>query len=1318
VTSGIAGTLTIDAAGGADNQLSVDNSGSTTAGTSITLGFNTTTGLYSIAGTGLATTTEIDYTASGGGAFADPTANADDGVLVKGEQPTSGAGDTFNIQNTYGNNSTTKVIGSALNDTFNVFDNTSGSNKTNNIAGMLTIDALAGADNRLIVDNSGASAGQIVTLSDAAAPGYKAITGLAPGEIDYAATGGNFLDPATPTVNDGILLRGSNSGGNTFNVQSTLGGSTTEIDGDGTSDIFNVSSDAPTNGGKLAGIQGILTVKGGSGTNNRLIVSDYGDSSSDTAVFVTNYSITGFAPAAIYYSAAGTFNNPATPTVNNGILLRGSNQGGNTFNVQSTLTGSTTEIDGDGPPTGNPNTFNIGSLAPASGGIVDNIQGALTVVGNGADTMNVDDTGSTAAKTGTLTATTLTGLNMGPSGITYSGLAKLNINLGSGGSTGNSFFINVADGTNLPALTNITAAQGGKDSLVGKWVTDFNGTLNLLNFVTSTITVGNNFNGTMTDKNPGYIQSITIGGSLTASGVLLVSSSSDPVNPTTPVGLLGDIGTMTVGGSIAGLVQTTGNITTLNVGPANTPTTGDVNDVSGQVLVAGQLTTASVSGNVSGLISETLTINSLYIGGSLSRSGIVSAVNAADPAKPTTLTGLLGNINSMNIGIDLAGQLIVSGALKTLTVHGGTPGTVTAGLIGTMSVNAGYGPLVGQIKENGIQRRIEADVPGAFPTPPPPPAPILPVAPAGITFQYFYEGLVSPSVEGISSTKLANPQLTARVSNATVNTGPDQFDLNLVTYSDTAKFNLARLDATGNSGVSGIRNVAVEGDILTSITAAASSFFAPDTSPAGVYLPQDTLAGVEVRDFFPLASVNAKTIQAVAFGSSVGTNGVTVTGQNDTGPAARNVLTTSTLIIKAGSLNVNAGETFRVPFADLSTQQVRFFIDTSTTNGSFDNKDIDFTLQGVSTANSAGTGNNTQPSNVARGAVVALITAVETFNPNTPGLVKSEVMENISLQGDGGSLTTFQPVGNTPTLPVQSFTPSITSTGPLGDVSVLGAMPSITAPSIFGSLTSTGAIPATSIIQTTGVRIDPITGASSAVSADFGRVYVTSSNKVSVVTTSIVQPSGTLDGKIISRGNLISLVEPSGNLTGLVAAQGNIGTFFTPSGGKLTRLGGITVGNPNSGRTLNGQVLTLGSIIGDVTINGGTVGGRIAARNSIVGNVTIVGTIDSNSALVSGGSIGSGTYGTKLNSGNILGIVAAVGPINAGTIGTTNTAQLYVQNDTADAAVIDSIFTQGVTPLSAADVFDQATLGDLLNLNQMTLNLSNLKVKSGKLSLS
>src|SRR5262249_1796980 len=83
------------------------------------------------------------------------------------------------------------------------------------------------------------------------------------------------------------------------------------------------------------------------------------------------------------------------------------------------------------------NVVNVGSKAPTAGGIVDNIKGALTIVGTGRDTLNVDDTGSTAAKTCTLTDTTLTGLDMGPDGITYSGVSSLNIHLGSGGTTFN-----------------------------------------------------------------------------------------------------------------------------------------------------------------------------------------------------------------------------------------------------------------------------------------------------------------------------------------------------------------------------------------------------------------------------------------------------------------------------------------------------------------------------------------------------------------------------------------------------------------------------------------------------------------------------------------------------------------------------------------------------------------------------------------------------------------------------------------------------------------------------------------------------------------
>ena len=69
-------------------------------------------------------------------------------------------------------------------------------------------------------------------------------------------------------------------------------------------------------------------------------------------------------------------------------------------------------------------------------GVVDLIQGDLNVVGGGdtGDQLNVDDTGSIGAKTGTLTSSTLTGLGLGGT-ITYTTFADLNVNLGQAGDT-------------------------------------------------------------------------------------------------------------------------------------------------------------------------------------------------------------------------------------------------------------------------------------------------------------------------------------------------------------------------------------------------------------------------------------------------------------------------------------------------------------------------------------------------------------------------------------------------------------------------------------------------------------------------------------------------------------------------------------------------------------------------------------------------------------------------------------------------------------------------------------------------------------------
>jgi hypothetical protein len=764
------------------------------------------------------------------------------------------------------------------------------------------------------------------------------------------------------------------------------------------------------------------------------------------------------------------------------------------------------------------------------------------------------------------------------------------------------------------------------------------------------------------------IKSLYIGGSVTHSGSILAINVADPAHPTSPTGLLGNIVTMTVVGSIAGLVQTSGNIATLDVGPANTPTSGDVNDVSGNVLVGGQLTTASVSGNVSGLVSETLTTNSFYIGGSLSRSGIVSAVNSVNAA--------LGNLNSMNIGIDLAGQLIVSGTLRTLVVHGGTPGTVTAGQIGTISVYASYGPLVAQIKEAGIQRRIEAAAPSApFPTPLGPPAPIPAISPAGIAFKYFYEGLFSPTVEGVSSTNLANPQLTAQVTNASGNTGPDQFDLSLVTYNDAAKFNLARLDA---NGVAGIRNVDVEGDVLTSVSSQASSFFPGDNTAAGIRLQLDKLAGVGVRDTLPTGFVQAKSIQALAFGSYsyVSSKGTVVAAGASAGGSAAAGLLTSTAIVQAN-------DTFRVPFADLTS--VGLYLATAVGGGKFDNSNVVFVVESTLSPNATATGNIATPSNVARGAVTALVNVIA---PVVKGKLQASVIQTISLWGDGGSLSTAQYIAQ-----------GITSTGPLGDVtqhSSLG-ITNVTAPSIFGSIIDAWG-PITGTVQTTGQGLDPISGQIKSFRPDWGEVYVTIVNKVPTLTVTTVQTSGAgLSGRLISRGNLNSQILASGGVQGLVATQGDIGIIV---GGH--RLGGIAF----SGK-FTGAEVTLGSIIGDVSITGGMFGNRIAAKGDIIGNVLVSGGMDASSAIVAGGEIGDATWGTQFTFlGTNYGFIAAKGPIRfaKGNPG----GKVFINATGSNADAIDAIFKDNAgQPLS----FDNTGL-DLGGLAMILENLDALYVNS------
>jgi hypothetical protein len=881
--------------------------------------------------------------------------------------------------------------------------------------------------------------------------------------------------------------------------------------------------------GSLSAGNGDNTIRGGSGTqtitvgngNNNIT---FGSGDSTITLGTGANTITGrIREGHVTISDPSSTDNDHTGAgLVDELILNGTTNPDNVHFSTGTLNGSpAVQIDdGTASSTWSVTAQNINTITFHGGGN----SGAI---GRDGDHITVGDLSSTGVATININPNHGGILNQQKDAFTVLGTTyddKISINGDSTGVavTGLAYTVNV-DGLE-PAYDSLTVnGNGGNDTATVAFAGDFNGRLNLLAFEHGSVTVNGNWNGTLTDTQPGHLESVNIvNGSMTPTGVLQV-----------------------------------GSLDAMTIGPAH-----------------------------------------------------------------------------LSVGQDLAGQLVVFGALGSLRVAGGAPGSITAGHIGTVSVYGGFGPVVMQITENGIQRRVEEATPGNhYPLPDPtvtaatsPYATVNAMGPPSyINIQYIYE-----------SGTLANPQWTARISN-NVSTAADQFDLSLVTYNDKAKFNLARLDA---AGISGVRNVAIEGDVLKAVSPAAVTFLA-DSTAAGVRLPLDKLADVAVRDFLPAGFVQAKSIQGLAFGSYTSPNGSLATGSAANGAAAAGLLVPGTAIVQAN-------DTFRVPFADLATQQVGLFLDTVAGASSFSNANVILVVEGV-----PGTGNTIMPSNVARGAVTALVAV--------SGTPAGSVIQTISLRGDGASIRTSQYIAH-----------AIISTGRLGDLqlqSTLG-ITDVTAPSIFGSILAQGPLAGT--IQTTGMSTNPITSMVTPVSADLGNVFVASSSHGPFLTVTTIQASGGT-GRIISRGKLLSQVQVSGGFSGLVAAQGDIGTIVGS-----TRLGGILIGG-----TFSGQIVTLGKMYGDLVVSvGGSLGGRIAAKLGFLGNVMINGTFDATSAIVSGGEIGDVGLGTHLTvNGTNNGIIAAEGPANLGKAISTGPGGFYqatIPSGTPNHGAIDAVFSQAL----------------------------------------
>jgi acrosin len=272
----------------------------------------------------------------------------------------------------------------------------------------------------------------------------------------------------------GIQTSILNAGGgsDTVNIQSIANNTTINLSD--TTNTINVGSNAPTeSGGNMASIKATLTVNGAKLGINTVNVDDSSDNSSNTtsaAVILTASDLSGSifgANGSLAYAAVGTLNiylgngahivdiqgmaGAVNVTLGNGI---------NVLNIGSNAGPIVTDANLADANTTLGNSTNTGST-------LDQISGVLTFTGTGANTLNLDDSGSNAGVDGALTPTTITFLNTTTLAdqfvINLPTMAAINIALSQGGD------IFAVGDTFTSASTNpviVIDGNGGNDTFV------------------------------------------------------------------------------------------------------------------------------------------------------------------------------------------------------------------------------------------------------------------------------------------------------------------------------------------------------------------------------------------------------------------------------------------------------------------------------------------------------------------------------------------------------------------------------------------------------------------------------------------------------------------------------------------------------------------------------------------------------------------------------------------------------------------------------------------------------------------------------------
>jgi hypothetical protein len=265
----------------------------------------------------------------------------------------------------------------------------------------------------------------------------------------------------------GISIVDDSNSSNIYDIENTFFGDNVDIHFAGQGGNVVISNIAEN----LDNIAGNVNIFSGFGFGSTLIVLDANDPNAGDAWTITRSSIQRFGAGAITYDGmdglgirggdlGATYNVLSTEGATMTSIVGGVS--GDVFNVQATS--GPLRIDGTDSTNGLLDTVNVGSLAPALGGTMAGIQGALSI-GSSMNKINIDldDSGDTTGRAVTVTGSAVTGL--APAEIDYTS-SQVNDLIILGGNGADTFTLR----TVLPSLG--ISGGGGINTLVGPNMTN------------------------------------------------------------------------------------------------------------------------------------------------------------------------------------------------------------------------------------------------------------------------------------------------------------------------------------------------------------------------------------------------------------------------------------------------------------------------------------------------------------------------------------------------------------------------------------------------------------------------------------------------------------------------------------------------------------------------------------------------------------------------------------------------------------------------------------------------------------------------------